>query len=69
MEFLPMPPHSRMTTNILLFKAAQGAAYELKIPLEKIKVKPSNNFVCANSMITGGAITSEIVTHVGDSLK
>jgi hypothetical protein len=46
------------------FQAAQGVAYELKIPLEKIKVKPSNNFTNSNSPLTGAAITSEIVTYV-----
>lgn len=42
-------------------KAAQVAAYTLKIPLEMVSVKSSNNVTGANAFATGGSITSESV--------
>ncbi|KAK3581553.1 hypothetical protein CHS0354_031893 [Potamilus streckersoni] len=40
-------------------KVAQVCAYEFGIPISMIKVKSSNSFVGANSITTGGSITSE----------
>ncbi|KAL3841843.1 hypothetical protein ACJMK2_019942 [Sinanodonta woodiana] len=40
-------------------KVAQVCAYEFGIPISMIKVKASNSFVGANSITTGGSITSE----------
>jgi xanthine dehydrogenase/oxidase len=40
-------------------KVAQTAAYILGIPLEKISVKPTNNLVSANGIMSGGSIASE----------
>jgi len=42
-------------------KAAQSAAYTLKIPMDKIKVKPTNNTVSPNAIASGGAVTSELI--------
>ncbi|CAB3359541.1 Hypothetical predicted protein [Cloeon dipterum] len=44
-------------------KVAQVAAHTLKIPLSKISVKPSNNVVANNGMVTGGSIGSENVSY------
>ncbi|GFO29432.1 xanthine dehydrogenase/oxidase [Plakobranchus ocellatus] len=42
-------------------KAIQVCAYELKIPVEKIRVKKSSTVNNANSIKTGGSKTSELV--------
>ncbi|KAJ2951526.1 hypothetical protein O0L34_g13677 [Tuta absoluta] len=42
-------------------KAAQVAAYLLKIPLEKIQIKANNTIIAPNSFITGGSLTSQNV--------
>ncbi|XP_059620522.1 xanthine dehydrogenase-like isoform X2 [Phlebotomus argentipes] len=42
-------------------KVAQIAAHILGVPLESVKVKPSNNLVAANSLVSGGSQTSEAV--------
>jgi len=42
-------------------KVAQVVAHTLKIPLESVRVKPTNNLVAPNSQATGGSITSEFV--------
>ncbi|XP_055707343.1 uncharacterized protein LOC129804238 isoform X2 [Phlebotomus papatasi] len=42
-------------------KVAQIAAHVLGVPLASVKVKPSNNLVGANSLVTGGSQTSEAV--------
>ncbi|KAJ6644053.1 Xanthine dehydrogenase [Pseudolycoriella hygida] len=42
-------------------KVAQVAAHVLGIPYKFVKVKPSNNLISANSSVTGGSITSEVV--------
>ena len=34
-------------------------AYELGIPMDKLKVKATNSMISANSATTGGSITSE----------
>jgi xanthine dehydrogenase molybdopterin-binding subunit B len=43
---------------------AQVVAYTLKIPLEKVAIKPSNTVVAANSQVTGGSLGSEAVSFV-----
>jgi xanthine dehydrogenase/oxidase len=43
---------------------AQVVAYTLKIPLEKVTIKPSNSVVGANSQVTGGSLGSEAVSFV-----
>jgi CO/xanthine dehydrogenase Mo-binding subunit len=43
---------------------AQVVAYTLKIPLEKVTIKPSNSVVGANSQVTGGSLGSEAVAFV-----
>ncbi|XP_023950417.2 uncharacterized protein LOC112054759 [Bicyclus anynana] len=43
-------------------RAAQVCAYLLKIPLDKIKIKPNNTTIGPNSMPTGGSLTSNNVT-------
>jgi len=40
-------------------KVAQVCAYTLGIPMELIKVLPTNSLVAANGITTGGSITSE----------
>ncbi|XP_049874984.1 uncharacterized protein LOC126373065 [Pectinophora gossypiella] len=42
-------------------KAAQIAAYFLKVPLEKIQVKANNTVIAPNGFITGGSLTSQNV--------
>ncbi|XP_068204376.1 uncharacterized protein [Palaemon carinicauda] len=44
-------------------KVAQVAAYALRIPLEKIVIKPSDTMVGANSMVTGGSYGSDLCAH------
>ncbi|XP_047533955.1 xanthine dehydrogenase 1-like [Vanessa atalanta] len=39
-------------------KAIQICAYLLKIPVEKIKIKPNDTMIAPNSCFTGGSITS-----------
>lgn len=45
-------------------KVVQVCAYELNIPMELIRVRNGDNMVNANSMTTGGSITSELVCQV-----
>ncbi len=47
-------------------KVAQVAAKELGIPIERIKIKPSSTMTNANSVATGGSITSELCCLVSD---
>lgn len=42
-------------------KAAQVAAYILKIPITKIQIKGTNTIVAPNSFISGGSLTSQNV--------
>ncbi|ODM92327.1 Abscisic-aldehyde oxidase [Orchesella cincta] len=44
-------------------QVAQVVAHTLKLPLDKVKVKPSNNLISPNAGVTGGACTSELVAH------
>ncbi|XP_049875014.1 uncharacterized protein LOC126373077 isoform X1 [Pectinophora gossypiella] len=44
-------------------KVAQVCAYTLKIPLDKVLVKGSDNFVSPNAMASNGSITSESVAY------
>ena len=44
-------------------KVAQVCAYELKIPIESISIKPADSFTNLNGMATGGSITSELVSQ------
>ncbi len=44
-------------------------AQALNVPMDRIKVKPSNNFVAANSFATGGSIASEVVCYVSNNEK
>jgi xanthine dehydrogenase/oxidase len=41
-------------------KVAQTAAYILGIPIEKISIKPTNNFTAPNAIVTGGSQGSDI---------
>lgn len=50
-------------------KVAQVVAYTLKIPMDKVKIKPTNTFISPNAAITGGACTSELVCHVSRMSK
>ncbi|KAK3793082.1 hypothetical protein RRG08_038587 [Elysia crispata] len=43
----------------LYMKATQAAAYRLNIPLEYVKVRPNQNNVTPNSLMTGGSVASE----------
>jgi len=43
---------------------AQTVAHTLQIPLEKIKIRPSNTFVGCNAFVTGGSTGSEICCGV-----
>jgi xanthine dehydrogenase/oxidase len=45
-------------------KAAQVVAYELGIPVDLINVRKPENLISANSITTGGSITSELVCQV-----
>lgn len=49
-------------------KVAQVCAYELGIPLETVTVRSPDNLVVANSITTGGSITSELVCQVIDDI-
>ncbi|KAJ8925555.1 hypothetical protein NQ315_009395 [Exocentrus adspersus] len=42
-------------------KATQACAQRLGVPMEMVSVKPSYNVVVANSMVSGGSITSEAI--------
>lgn len=42
-------------------KATQVAAQVLNVPIDKVIVKPSDSFIGANNMVSGGSITSESV--------
>lgn len=50
-------------------KVAQVAAQTLGIPYDFVKVKPSNNFVSANSFLTGGSQASESVCFVRETIS
>ncbi|CAL8082604.1 unnamed protein product [Orchesella dallaii] len=41
-------------------KVAQAVAFELGVPMDKVKVKPSNNLVSPNTDSTGASVTSEL---------
>ncbi|XP_072939910.1 xanthine dehydrogenase-like [Epargyreus clarus] len=43
-------------------KVAQVCAYTLKIPVDKVSIKPSTSFTSPNTMTTGGSIGSECVS-------
>ncbi len=45
-------------------KVLQTIAQSFQIPTDKINLKPSNNFVGANALCTGGSVGSEIVCFV-----
>lgn len=45
-------------------KMVQIAAFTLGIPMNLIRVKPTNNLIGANSFSTGGSITSDMVGYV-----
>lgn len=49
---------------IFISQVAQAVALELDIPMEKIRIKPTYNFVTPNSSTTGGSITSELCCFV-----
>ncbi|GFS19659.1 xanthine dehydrogenase [Elysia marginata] len=42
-------------------QVAQGVAHILGVALDKVKVKPNQNIISPNSLVTGGSIASEIV--------
>jgi len=50
-------------------KVTQVASHFLGIPLNLVSVKPSNNFVGANSFVSGASITSETVSYVSLALN
>jgi hypothetical protein len=45
-------------------KVTQAVAQKFGIPMEKVRVKPYNNLVCPNAMVTGGSTTSELCAFV-----
>lgn len=45
-------------------KVAQVTAHALGVPLNMISVKAHNNLISANSSVTGGSMTSEVVCFV-----
>ncbi|CAL8070104.1 unnamed protein product [Orchesella dallaii] len=44
-------------------KVIQAIAHGLQIPMDRIKVKPSNTFVGANAFVTAGSIASELAVY------
>ncbi|KAI5643278.1 molybdopterin-binding domain of aldehyde dehydrogenase domain-containing protein [Phthorimaea operculella] len=42
-------------------KAAQVAAYLLKIPLEKVQIKPNDTIIAPNGFISGASLTSQSI--------
>ncbi|KAJ3639854.1 hypothetical protein Zmor_003189 [Zophobas morio] len=44
-------------------KAAQVCAYKFGIPLEKVTILPSHNFISPNNLATGGTIATDGVTY------
>ena len=42
------------------FQVAQVCARELGVPLELVSVKPNNNLVNPNGVVTGGSVGSEM---------
>ncbi|ODN04993.1 Xanthine dehydrogenase [Orchesella cincta] len=44
-------------------KVVQVVAYTLNIPIDSVKVKPTNNFVSPNATLTAASVTSELVCH------
>ena len=46
------------------FQAAQVCAFKFSIPLEKVRVLPSNSFVSANSNTTAASLTSDAICYV-----
>lgn len=47
-----------------VFQAAQVCAFELGIPVDMIKIKPTNTLTAAGSCFTGSSVTSELVAKV-----
>lgn len=45
-------------------KVAQVVAYALGIPLEFVRVKPTDNVSAANAFVSGATVTSESVCYV-----
>lgn len=45
-------------------KMIQVAAFTLGIPITMVSVKPANNLTGANSFVTGGSATSDMVGYV-----
>ncbi|ODN05815.1 Aldehyde oxidase 4 [Orchesella cincta] len=44
-------------------KVIQTVAQVLQIPMDRIKIKASNNFVAANALVTGGSTGSELTCY------
>ncbi|XP_074027296.1 uncharacterized protein isoform X2 [Leptinotarsa decemlineata] len=44
-------------------KVAQMCAYKLGITLDQVSIKPSYNVIAANSGITGGSLTTEVICY------
>ncbi|CAL8096700.1 unnamed protein product [Orchesella dallaii] len=44
-------------------KVLQTVAHALQVPLDRIKIKPTNNFIGCNAFPSGGSIASEIVCY------
>lgn len=40
----------------------------LQVPMNLVKVKPSNNFVAANGAVSGGSVASELVCYVSKTV-
>ena len=47
-------------TCVPVFQVAQVAAKTLGVPLDYIKIKPTNTLIGPNDVTTGGSITSEL---------
>jgi xanthine dehydrogenase/oxidase len=45
-------------------KVMQTIAQSFQIPMDKIKIKPTNNFIGANAFPSGGSIASELASFV-----
>ncbi|ODN05821.1 Indole-3-acetaldehyde oxidase [Orchesella cincta] len=44
-------------------KVLQTVAHALQVPMDRIKIKPTNNFIGCNAFPSGGSIASEIVCY------
>ena len=54
---------------LLSSQVAQVAAKTLGIPIELIRIKPTNTLISPNDFTTGGSTTSELCCKVGLEFK